>query len=52
MRPVYATRVIGLEPEAAGLEWIGMKVKGRFRRLSQFKPTDIYIYPAGKESNG
>jgi hypothetical protein len=24
-----------------------MKVKGRFRRLSKFKPTDLYFYPAG-----
>lgn len=43
---LFLTRLIGLSPEEAGLDWIGMKVKGRFRRLSKFKPTDVYFYPA------
>lgn len=43
---LFMARLIGVDPEDASLEWIGMKVKGRFRRLSKFKPTDVYFYPA------
>ena len=43
---LFLTRLIGVEPDEANLDWIGMKVKGRFRRLSKFKPTDVYFYPA------
>lgn len=43
---LFLARLIGIDPNAASLDWIGMKVKGRFRRLSKFKPTDIYFYPA------
>lgn len=43
---LFMVRLIGVDPEAASLDWIGMPVKGRFRRLSKFKPTDIYFYPA------
>jgi uncharacterized OB-fold protein len=42
---LFLARLIGVDPEAAGLDWIGMKVKGRFRRLSKMKPTDVYFYP-------
>ncbi|MGW8317687.1 MAG: Zn-ribbon domain-containing OB-fold protein [Candidatus Promineifilaceae bacterium] len=43
---LFLSRLIGVDPQAANLDWIGMKVKGRFRRLSKFKPTDVYFYPA------
>jgi uncharacterized OB-fold protein len=43
---LFLARLIGVDPENAGLDWIGMAVKGRFRRLSKFKPTDVYFYPA------
>jgi uncharacterized OB-fold protein len=43
---LFLARIIGLDPDEASLDWIGMKVKGRFRRLSKFKPTDVYFYPA------
>ncbi len=43
---LFLSRLVGVEPEDASLDWIGMKVKGRFRRLSKFKPTDLYFYPA------
>jgi uncharacterized OB-fold protein len=43
---LFLARLIGVDPEQASTDWIGMKVKGRFRRLSKFKPTDIYFYPA------
>ncbi len=42
---LFLARLIGVEPEDANLDWVGMKVKGRFRRLSKFKPTDVYFYP-------
>lgn len=42
---LFMARLIGLNPDEASLDWIGMRVKGRFRRLSKFKPTDIYFYP-------
>jgi uncharacterized OB-fold protein len=43
---LFLARLIGVDPEEASINWIGMKVKGRFRRLSKFKPTDVYFYPA------
>jgi uncharacterized protein len=42
---LFLTRLIGPEPDQASADWIGMPVKGRFRRLSKFKPTDVYFYP-------
>jgi len=39
-------RLIGLDPDEASLDWIGMKVQAKFRRLSKFKPTDVYFVPA------
>jgi uncharacterized OB-fold protein len=43
---LFLARLVGVDPLQASTDWIGMKVKGRFRRLSKFKPTDIYFYPA------
>ena len=43
---LFLARLIGVDPDQANLDWIGMPVKGRFRRLSKFKPTDVYFYPA------
>jgi uncharacterized OB-fold protein len=43
---LFLSRLIGVNPEEASIDWIGMKVKARFRRLSKFKPTDVYFYPA------
>jgi len=43
---LFLSRLVGVDPAEASLDWIGMKVKGRFRRLSKFKPTDLYFYPA------
>ena len=39
------TRLMGLDPHAASINWIGMKVKPRFLRNSKLKPTDIYFIP-------
>lgn len=43
---LFMARLTGVDPDEASLDWIGMRVRGRFRRLSKFKPTDIYFYPA------
>ena len=41
------TRLIGLDPDDAALDWIGMEVEAKFRRLSKLKPTDVYFVPKG-----
>ncbi len=43
---LFLTRLVGLEPADASLDWVGMKVRARFRRLSKFKSTDVYFVPA------
>jgi uncharacterized protein len=40
------TRLLGVDPKDASLDWIGMSVKPRFLRNSKLKPTDIYFVPA------
>ncbi len=42
---LFLGRVLGLDPHAPGLDWIGLRVGLRFRRNSQFTPTDVYFYP-------
>ncbi len=39
----FLSRLVGMAPEDVH---IGMEVKARFRRLSQFKPTDVYFVKA------
>jgi uncharacterized OB-fold protein len=39
------TRLLGLDPLQASLEWVGMPVVPRFLRNSQLKPTDVYFVP-------
>lgn len=39
------TRMMGVDPDEATLDWIGMPVVAKFRRLSQLKPTDVYFVP-------
>jgi hypothetical protein len=43
---LFLTRLMGVDPGAATLDWIGMQVKARYLRNSQLKPTDIYFVPA------
>jgi uncharacterized OB-fold protein len=43
---LFLTRLVGVDPMEASLEWIGMKVKPRFLRNSKLKPTDVYFLPA------
>jgi uncharacterized OB-fold protein len=43
---LFLTRLMGVDPMAASLDWIGMSVKPRFLRNSKLKPTDVYFIPA------
>ena len=40
------TRLMGVDPEQASLDWIGMPVEPQFVRNSKLKPTDVYFVPA------
>jgi len=40
------TRLMGLDPHEASLDWIGMPVQPKFLRNSKLKPTDVYFVPA------
>jgi hypothetical protein len=40
------SRLVGVDPDEASLDWIGMPVKARFLRNSKFKPTDVYFAPS------
>ena len=40
------TRLMGVDPDKASLDWIGMSVKAEFLRNSKLKPTDVYFVPA------
>jgi uncharacterized OB-fold protein len=39
------TRMMGLDPMEATLDWIGMQVEPQFLRNSKLKPTDVYFVP-------
>ncbi|MDZ7845030.1 MAG: Zn-ribbon domain-containing OB-fold protein [Anaerolineales bacterium] len=39
------SRLLGVDPHQAALDWIGMQVKPRFLRNSKLKPTDVYFVP-------
>lgn len=47
---LFLTRIIGLDPQQASLDWIGMRVKARFLRNSKMKPTDVYFVPLGADA--
>jgi uncharacterized OB-fold protein len=40
------TRLMGVDPQAPSLDWIGMSVRPRFLLNSKLKPTDVYFVPA------
>jgi uncharacterized OB-fold protein len=40
---LFLARLIGVEPDEVE---VGMPVRAQFRRLSKFKPTDVYFVPA------
>lgn len=43
---LFLTRLLGVDPHAASLDWIGMQVLPKFLRNSKLKPTDVYFSPA------
>ena len=43
---LFLTRLMGVDPDAPSLDWVGMKVVPKFRRNSKMKPTDVYFIPA------
>ena len=43
---LFLGRLIGVDPDDATLDWIGMKVKARYLRNAKLKPTDVYFVPA------
>ena len=43
---LFLARLLGVDPDKASLDWIGMRVEARYLRNSQLKPTDIYFVPA------
>ena len=43
---LFLTRLMGVDPAKASLDWIDMAVQPRFLRNSKLKPTDVYFVPA------
>jgi len=43
---LFLTRLLGVDPQAPALDWIGMPVKPNFLRNSKLKPPDVYFAPA------
>ncbi len=43
---LFLTRLLGVDPDQASLDWIGMEIRPRFLRNSKLKPTDVYFVPA------
>ncbi len=40
---LFLGRLVGVDPNEAGIDLIGQAVQGRFRRNSKLQPTDIYF---------
>jgi len=45
---LFLTRLMGVDPYQASLDWIGMEVRPYFLRNSKLKPTDVYFSPLEK----
>jgi hypothetical protein len=43
---LFLARLVGVDPAAASLDWIGMKVQARYLRNAKLRPTDVYFVPA------
>ena len=43
---LFLSRLMGVDPDDASIDWIGMEVRPRFLRNSKLKPTDVYFVPA------
>jgi hypothetical protein len=48
---LFLGRLMGVDPNEASLDWIGMEVKAKYLRNSQLKPTDIYFVPAEQDGS-
>jgi uncharacterized OB-fold protein len=48
LNTLFLTRLLGLDPDQASLDWIGMAVRPRFLRNSKLKPTDVYFVPSAQ----
>jgi len=48
---LFLTRLMGVDPDLATLDWIGMRVRPRFLRNSKLKPTDVYFVPADRDED-
>lgn len=46
VQTLFLSRLLGVDPNLASLDWIGMSVRPRFLRNSKLKPTDVYFIPA------
>ena len=44
---LFLSRLVGVDPHSATLDWIGRKVQPRFLRNSKLKPSDVYFVLAG-----
>ena len=42
---LFLSRMMGVDPDGASIDWIGMEVQPRFLRNSKLKPTDVYFVP-------
>jgi uncharacterized OB-fold protein len=46
---LFLARLVGVDPDAPSLDWIGLRVGARYKRNSKLKPTDVYFAPLGAE---
>lgn len=42
---LFLARLAGFDPDKPSLDWIGMRVKAKFRRFPRLKPTDVTFVP-------
>jgi uncharacterized OB-fold protein len=49
---LFLTRLMGVDPDAASIDWIGMEITPQFLRNSKLKPTDVYFVPAAAAPTG
>ena len=47
---LFLSRLVGVDPMGASLDWIGMELEPRFLRNSKLKPTDVYFTPREAEA--
>jgi len=42
---LFLSRLRGIDPGQPSLDWIGRKVRARFRRIARLRPTDVWFEP-------